>query len=265
MESRTHNINHSKRFECQPGDCIVGCFNTIICNGGPIKVDGSHNKIHTNFSQLYGSFNKVYGIGNTLYGSHNKAIGQDNNCIGSFNKTIYNQIRTPQPLTKSEKSTNIVDRTSPSSHVTTCVGSVGTNAVTHISGNSSSSSSTPTVYTMGFGGITMDTSGRLNSFASLLENNRGASCIMIQAANPKPALSTITAPSFPTADELRYDEEAAEEEDDANICVICLARKRKCVIRPCKHFSLCVACSKNTLDKCPVCRKEITAIERLFV
>lgn len=69
---------------------------------------------------------------------------------------------------------------------------------------------------------------------------------------------------FPTKEELQHDQLLTNDHDPDTACVICLERKRKCVIRPCKHYSLCIKCSTQELTQCPVCREKIECIERLF-
>ena len=70
-------------------------------------------------------------------------------------------------------------------------------------------------------------------------------------------------PMYPTEEEVKYDE-AVNEKDEDNACVVCMEKKPKCVVRPCKHFCLCVGCSTKKFDKCPVCRVVVASIERLF-
>ena len=74
----------------------------------------------------------------------------------------------------------------------------------------------------------------------------------------------VSMPNFPGKEECQYDELAAEG-DDGNTCVICMERKRKCVARPCKHFSFCITCVTKELKTCPVCREPITGMERLYL
>ena len=84
-----------------------------------------------------------------------------------------------------------------------------------------------------------------------------------QAKKPQ-AMPVEKMKELPSEEELKYDENTKAGDDEALICVICLERRRKCVIRPCKHFSLCIACSSDSLKECPSCRKPIEAIERLY-
>lgn len=69
---------------------------------------------------------------------------------------------------------------------------------------------------------------------------------------------------YPKKKEIKYDEKVSDTEDARHVCVICLENRRLCVVQPCKHLSLCVACSSIELEDCPECRTKITCIERLY-
>ena len=50
---------------------------------------------------------------------------------------------------------------------------------------------------------------------------------------------------------------------DSKICIICFHKQVNCLLVPCRHYSLCFACSKalqNTTNKCPICRETIREI-----
>lgn len=69
-----------------------------------------------------------------------------------------------------------------------------------------------------------------------------------------------------TEADICHDEEAHIDADTSTVCVICMERKRKCLMRPCRHFSLCISCvTSQKHEKCPVCRAAVTGIERVFV
>ena len=72
-------------------------------------------------------------------------------------------------------------------------------------------------------------------------------------------------PAFPSKEEAMHDEEVDMDADSAIICVVCMERKRKCIIQPCRHLSLCITCSATQKhDKCPVCRVPVASIERIY-
>merc|ERR1711964_671333 len=61
------------------------------------------------------------------------------------------------------------------------------------------------------------------------------------------------------------DEESGEEEED--LCVICDDNKRTHMCYPCGHKSLCASCVKSCrkdLKECPLCRKRIKDIVKVF-
>ncbi|XP_063958432.1 3-hydroxybutyryl-CoA dehydrogenase-like isoform X2 [Lytechinus pictus] len=63
---------------------------------------------------------------------------------------------------------------------------------------------------------------------------------------------------------MQDDECATSNEFD---CAICMDRKRDCLLCPCHHLVTCHECAKslvNRQDCCPICRKEISEIIRVF-
>ncbi|EDV21627.1 uncharacterized protein TRIADDRAFT_59820 [Trichoplax adhaerens] len=50
-------------------------------------------------------------------------------------------------------------------------------------------------------------------------------------------------------------------------CAICMDKPRNCVFRPCNHMCSCIDCAKivkKRSDGCPICRKRITEVLRVF-
>ncbi|CAF0750751.1 unnamed protein product [Didymodactylos carnosus] len=54
------------------------------------------------------------------------------------------------------------------------------------------------------------------------------------------------------------------KDDDVNLCCVCLTAISSIVLEPCKHNCLCADCFKNGIDKCPLCRENITAKTEIF-
>lgn len=73
-------------------------------------------------------------------------------------------------------------------------------------------------------------------------------------------------PAFPSKEEATNDEEVEMDTASAIICVVCMERKRNCIIQPCRHLSLCITCSATQKhDKCPICRVPVISIERIYI
>lgn len=54
-----------------------------------------------------------------------------------------------------------------------------------------------------------------------------------------------------------------DEDDEDRVCIICFSQKKKVILIPCEHMSMCVQCSLNTYNnkrECPECRKKITDV-----
>jgi len=51
-------------------------------------------------------------------------------------------------------------------------------------------------------------------------------------------------------------------------CVICLDQPRECLFTPCGHWACCTKCGEKCIKKkpkqCPICRKKITKVQRVF-
>jgi hypothetical protein len=64
-------------------------------------------------------------------------------------------------------------------------------------------------------------------------------------------------------------EDLVEEADEATDfrCIICLVNKPNACFLPCRHASFCLVCANRLLNepkKCPVCRRDVLSVERLF-
>lgn len=47
-------------------------------------------------------------------------------------------------------------------------------------------------------------------------------------------------------------------------CKICFSNELNCILLPCNHRCCCIDCSKNINNKCPVCRKDIVSIQKIY-
>lgn len=59
------------------------------------------------------------------------------------------------------------------------------------------------------------------------------------------------------------DEPMGREKD----CVVCMDEERNCVLHPCHHMCTCISCGRLLLkrqDACPICRKHISSIFRVY-
>lgn len=59
------------------------------------------------------------------------------------------------------------------------------------------------------------------------------------------------------------DDYSSREKD----CVVCMDEERNCVLHPCHHMCTCTTCGRLLLkrqDACPICRKHISSIFRVF-
>ena len=67
-------------------------------------------------------------------------------------------------------------------------------------------------------------------------------------------------------DKLRHYLSVSLSENDRD-CAICMDRQRDCLLCPCHHMVTCTECAKSLLnrrDGCPICRKDILEIIRVY-
>jgi len=56
-----------------------------------------------------------------------------------------------------------------------------------------------------------------------------------------------------------------ETEDRAKACVICASNEKQCASVPCGHLLYCISCAnKRQESKCPMCRKSMKQVIRIF-
>ena len=74
------------------------------------------------------------------------------------------------------------------------------------------------------------------------------------------------APAPPPIEQIIGDDQ--ETEDESKTCCVCMSNQKRCSIQPCGHYCLCIGCAnqyiQDKLTSCPVCRKEIDRITRIF-
>lgn len=51
--------------------------------------------------------------------------------------------------------------------------------------------------------------------------------------------------------------------NDDTLCSICMDNKKNILLRPCKHLCICDSCNKY-LEKCPLCRTNISSTEKVY-
>jgi hypothetical protein len=57
-----------------------------------------------------------------------------------------------------------------------------------------------------------------------------------------------------------------ETDDSTRCCVICTVNEKQCTVVPCGHVIYCIACAnKRQETKCPMCRKSMKQVVRIFV
>ena len=208
-------------------------FRKLVLKPGD-SVSGDYNTIESpQRIMVYGNFNKIYTNNSLLSGNFNKIYGNGNTVNGNFNKIhgINNTISG-----KSCKENNVAYVSSSRNGT---VNRCGGNVITISGGDVMFQSTTQPSF------VVHQASGAVNHVDRVVQHF--------------PVIQKV-----PTSEELQHDEVTGAEDAQETTCVICLERKRKCVIRPCRHFSLCVACSIEKLSECPVCRVKIVSIERVF-
>lgn len=47
-------------------------------------------------------------------------------------------------------------------------------------------------------------------------------------------------------------------------CKICFTKDLNCILLPCGHRCCCIDCSQNINNKCPICRKSIIKVQKIF-
>lgn len=57
-----------------------------------------------------------------------------------------------------------------------------------------------------------------------------------------------------------------ETDDPTRCCVICTVNEKQCTVVPCGHVIYCISCAnKRQETKCPMCRKSMKQVIRIFI
>lgn len=100
---------------------------------------------------------------------------------------------------------------------------------------------------------------RKQDYMSRLKNQRHLGYAVVDRLIPQLAHRGNIA-----ADDSDFDTEHQPDEQD---CAICMDSPRNCVLRQCHHMCTCIDCGQLLLhrrDCCPICRKEISEVIRVF-
>ncbi len=59
---------------------------------------------------------------------------------------------------------------------------------------------------------------------------------------------------------------ANDDGTEGRACVICLEKRRQCVLLPCMHLCLCISCANSLKQKkiCPICGQSILTPKKIF-
>jgi hypothetical protein len=265
--------------------------NNQICGSNHIIVGHSNNICGTRH-HIKGNYNTISGCGHTIIGTDNTVVGSGHTLNGSY-------------LSEKPKA--------PTTTMTTTVHAFparSSKAATFTQVNNGSGKSYQS-QTMNFGNFGMgdqfDPKGtfvnsvsygktvvqRFGSDGSVeqwmdgvhtidgipVENNTVARAATAMTLHPKPVIDLTKEELGPfiREEDLKFDE-PLEAGSNAQHCVICMERARKCIMKKCNHYSLCLRCAFDMVEKykserkagqewdlkCPMCRKTTTSIEIVY-
>ncbi len=60
-----------------------------------------------------------------------------------------------------------------------------------------------------------------------------------------------------------YKDEENKDDEKSSLCTVCYDKPKDCLIKPCKHFCVCMVCADKLL-LCPVCRSSIQTKEKIY-
>eukprot|EP01116_Phalansterium_solitarium_P019181 TRINITY_DN5287_c0_g1_i1.p1 TRINITY_DN5287_c0_g1~~TRINITY_DN5287_c0_g1_i1.p1 ORF type:complete len:715 (-),score=143.48 TRINITY_DN5287_c0_g1_i1:362-2506(-) len=57
----------------------------------------------------------------------------------------------------------------------------------------------------------------------------------------------------------------SQKHEEARLCAVCLENEKDTLLLPCSHLVICESCSRRNISLCPVCRKKITKMKRVYL
>lgn len=203
---------------------ILNCTGITIYGNGN-TINGSKNTIYGDYNSINGNCNSVDGDDNAIHGTGNTVKGNNNVVQGNSN-------------TVNGKGNSVI-------------------------GQGNVSNGTFQVPQNGYSLVNIqNVNGVINSFNTNSIGSVGDGAVTYVAQFNKPSLSNIKK----VPDEMKDEPQSVSNGEKE--CLICFERSIKTVIVDCGHSVYCVSCSREHASKdnatCPVCRKVITQVIRVF-
>ena len=271
------------------GKTIVG--NRANINGMDHTITGNFNNISGMGHIITGNCNKISGVGHKVFGTDNTLSGTGHILNGKSWTSNPSSITTQTYQTRGGRNVTFTQTTDGDAVSNFFGGSLGFNNIQGVSNISNSFN------TIG-NNVVVSTSSNGNS----LVVSNGSKLIMVNgrivamnetidltspgAPSPPTSPPKVTEPEkkekqkeglyeyngeckIPTEDALTLDEAVSEEdENESATCVICFERKKKCLVRPCNHLKMCIACSRTIGlqkdPKCPECTMSGESFEIVY-
>lgn len=119
-----------------------------------------------------------------------------------------------------------------------------------------------TLFTWGLYAISLDLRSRiLERERQLVEVEQAA--IVIDLDEVRDAVQLLKQHRLSTQPVIEGNDQ--ETEDRAKACVICASNVKQCACVPCGHLLYCISCAnKRQESKCPMCRKSMKQVIRIF-
>lgn len=240
---------------------VIGSGHTIYARN--VKVHGDANTIHSNSPE-------IHGVNNIVLGYASPAIRTDDNTyIDQTDNDSFFQHRV-YPRDNRDLGSNLTAFNSnygySSRHITPP--SIGSASYCDLSDLPSMSQLVHGHYlsmrvaeelVRGFGGSAVsDISETTTTTTTTTSNSSGAGNL----------------PDFPIDLCSSDDEHCDDNEMGARECSVCMENKIKAVVLPCAHACMCLSCASKIISnaadsgekgKCPICRKEIENIIKIYL